>query len=138
MLRACRLLAAIAAVVMLWGCPGGSGKGDGTGPGTAGGAAPGSNDAGVATAAADASTSPNLSEAECNALVDHVLDVQLTKMRAELPADKVPTDDQVKQIRENLGAEMMPTCLSAFDRPSFDCMMAATTVDALYACAPAP
>lgn len=131
--RATAALVALVAVGLA-GCPSGP-RGGGTGPATGGGAL-GGGDAGVASVpVADAATAPNLTEPECARLVDHVLEVQLVKMRVELPPEKVPTDEQVATIRASLGEEMMPACLSAFDRAAYDCMMAATTVEALYACA---
>lgn len=135
MVRAVLLVLALGVAA---GCPSGSrgGGGTGTGPGTA---TAGAVDAGtVAPADADAATSTSLTPAECERLIDHVLAVQITKMRAELPPEKVPTDEQVAKIRATMGVEMMDPCLTGYDRAAYTCMLAATTVEALYACATAP
>jgi hypothetical protein len=95
-------------------------------------------DAGPATTGDGGSPSTGaLTKADCDALIAHVLDVGLADMRARKPADEVPTDEQITQLRAKLSAEMMDMCL-AWDRPSYDCMMAATDPAGLEACAATP
>jgi hypothetical protein len=107
-----------------------------TGGGDTGGST--APDAGTATASGDAApTTGALTKADCDALIGHVLDVGLADMRARKPADEVPTDEQVVQLRAKLSAEMMDMCL-AWDRPSYDCMMAASDTAGLEACAATP
>jgi hypothetical protein len=111
-------------------------KHTGGGGGTGGATPP---DAGAATHpdGTGAPTSGALTKADCDTLIAHVLDVGLADMRARKPAEEVPTDEQVAQLRAKLSAEMMDMCL-AWDRPSYDCMMAATDTAGLEACAATP
>ncbi|MCA9674983.1 MAG: hypothetical protein KC464_08115, partial [Myxococcales bacterium] len=92
-------------------------------------------DAAVATAPTPDAAPGRLGDAECEQLIDHVLDLQIKAQRAQKQADEVPTDEQIAKVRATMRDEMLEPCLTAWDRPSFDCLMAAKDVDALYACA---
>jgi hypothetical protein len=110
-------------------------KHTGGGGDTGGATAP---DAGTATASGDAAaTTGALTKADCDALIGHVLEVGLDEMKKRKPADEVPTDEQVAQLRAKLSAEMMEMCL-AWDRASYDCMMTASDTAGLEACAATP
>ncbi len=78
-----------------------------------------------------------LSRAECEQMIDHVLEVGLAQQRANKAPEHVPTKEQVAAIRERLVADQLSACL-AWSRAQWDCVMASTTVETLYACAEAP
>jgi hypothetical protein len=78
-----------------------------------------------------------LSRAECEQMIDHVLDVGLAQQRANKAPEHVPTKEQVAAIRERLVADQLSACL-AWSRSQWDCVMASTTVETLYACAEEP
>lgn len=77
-----------------------------------------------------------LTREECVALIDHELEVGMADQRARKSADLVPTADQVAALRAKLVAEQVDPCL-AMPRAQWTCAMAATTQEALYACAKA-
>lgn len=83
--------------------------------------------------AVDAPAAPApVTDAECTQFVDHALAVGMAQQRATKRDAYVPTDDQVAVIRANLIASRPCVGLS---RPQWTCALAATTQDALYACA---
>jgi hypothetical protein len=110
---------------------GGGGGGDGagntagTGAGTASGG--GSGDDG-----GDDAPAP-LTRGECERMIDHVLQIGMAEQRKAKPAEYVPTDAQVAEIRVKLAAEQLQPCL-AWPRPVWECTIAATTMAALFAC----
>ncbi|HUS67829.1 MAG TPA: hypothetical protein VMZ28_25010 [Kofleriaceae bacterium] len=79
-----------------------------------------------------------LTHDECVRMVDHLLDVALTEQRATLPPDKVPTDEQVAQIRAGMHADVDQKCVGGDrrDREQFDCIMAGKTKAEMDVCAP--
>jgi hypothetical protein len=81
---------------------------------------------------APADDSPQ-TEAECGALIDHVVDVGIEHQRRTKKPEEVPTDEQVAQIRGEMRTAMTPECLK-LDRASFRCAMAATTDTELGVC----
>jgi hypothetical protein len=99
--------------------------------GTTGGEPP---DAAVATTPVDAGGAPPLTRGECDALLDHVLAIQLDDLRARKPPEEWPTADQVADQRAVLAAEMLEPC-AALDRAVFDCAIAATDATTLRVCA---
>jgi len=101
---------------------------EGGGSGTAGG--------GGGTGAVADKPKP-LSRAECEQMIDHVLEVGLAQQRASKAPEHVPTKEQVAAIRERLVADQLSACL-AWSRSQWDCVMASTTVETLYACAEEP
>jgi hypothetical protein len=107
---------------------GGGGGGDGDGAGTGGGDGDG---AGTASAVAP------LTRAECEQVFDHYLAVGMEEQRKNKPAELVPTEAQLADIRTKLLAEEMDGCLT-WPRPVWACAMAATTVTGFYACAEGP
>lgn len=78
-----------------------------------------------------------LSRAECEQMIDHVLEIGMAQQRASKPPDYVPTPEQVAQIRQRLVADQLSACL-AWSRTQYQCVMASTTVETLYACAESP
>jgi hypothetical protein len=123
MRRACLLLFVLAA------CSsrpprGGGGGGGAPLPGDAG-VAPGDGDAGPA--------STTMTRAECERFLEHVLALNVQHLRAAVPADEVPTDEQLARIRAELAAELMEPCLHS-ERAEFACILAAGDLAAARAC----
>ncbi len=79
------------------------------------------------------------SEAECGALVDHVLEIGMAKFRADARTSgkPIPTEAQLAKIRAQLTDELMAGCRD-LPRAVYDCAMAAGDVDAYAACEPKP
>lgn len=102
---------------------GSSSGGDGGGGGTTGGGTTGG-----------ASPPAQLSRAECEQMIDHVLEVGMAQQRAQKSPDYVPTEAQVAEIRQRLVQDQLAECL-AWPRPQWNCVMAATSVETLYGCA---
>lgn len=96
-------------------------------------AAPAQDDASDSTAAAATPSDAPLTEDDCVALFDHLIDIKLDELRASVPPDQVPTDEQVEEIRERMRSEEMPRCLAG-DRQTFACALAATTAEDVAAC----
>jgi hypothetical protein len=94
-----------------------------------GGATAGTGDGGTA----EVKPSP-LSRAECEQMIDHVLEIGMAQQRAQKAPEHVPTKEQVAAIREQLVADQLSACL-AWQRSQWNCVMASTTVDGLYGCA---
>jgi small lipoprotein (TIGR04454 family) len=118
---------ALALCVLLVACSQPPKHGNGTGTGTAS-----RPDAG-ASAGPDAAPGP-LTESECEAVIDHILDAQLAEMAKHKKADEMPTDEQVANLRVKLRGEMMDQCL-VWDRASYQCIMAAPDLAAIEVCA---
>lgn len=64
-----------------------------------------------------------------------MLDVALAEKRATLPPDKVPTEEQVAQIRTQMRSEVGTRCVGG-PRDGYDCAMAAETRSAIEGCFP--
>jgi len=95
--------------------------------------APRGSGAGVGSALAKSET---ITPSECEAMIGHILDVQLAEKRQTVPADQVPTPEQVETIRKKmLSDERGVRGCAAFDRVSMTCVMKATDTAALEACA---
>jgi hypothetical protein len=108
-----------------------SGGGGGGGTGTGGGTSSADPDGPTA----DAPEKPKqLSRAECEQMIDHVLELGMAQQRASKPPEYVPSEEQVAKIRQQLVAEQLSACL-AWSRPQWECVMASTTIEALYTCA---
>jgi hypothetical protein len=100
--------------------PNGTGSGDGTGAATGSGSA-------VPTA-----KNPITLE-QCDAMMAHIIDVGVS----EMPVDKRPTPDKVAELKARpLSDSDKEQCL-AFPKPTYDCIMAATTGAAIESCEPA-
>ncbi len=75
-----------------------------------------------------------LTEAECTQLLEHFLEVAMAEKRATLPADQVPTDEQVARIRVQMRDEARKSCIGRTERVHYDCLMKARTTRGLNAC----
>jgi hypothetical protein len=108
----------------------GSGEAD---PGRDGGQAPAEQPAGPdANGAAPASA---VTEAECQALLAHVVAVANAAHVRTVAPEHAPTAEQLAEIRARMAPEFMPACLS-LDRATLACQMRAQTRDELLACMP--
>ena len=103
----------------------------GTGSGTAVAVTPDAAPA-VAAARVDAGPAP-LTKDECDQVIDHILRVQFAAMNATRPKNKQLTDEDIPVAKAKLSAEMMDECL-AWDRPSYDCIVAAPDIEAVKTC----
>ena len=74
-------------------------------------------------------------EAECAALVAHVLDLGMAKFRDDARASgkPIPTEEQLSTIRDDLTRELTEGCRS-LDPETYRCAMAATDVAGYLAC----
>lgn len=82
-------------------------------------------DAGVAAAPIDAEPGPApVTEAECDALIDHLLDLQAKPDHT--PEDRAKAHAQIR-------VEFLPQCLQ-LDRVGFDCLLAAPDITSFAAC----
>ena len=111
--------------------------GGSSGQGHEGGTTPAGGGGDRAAAPRPAPDAP-LTHDECVRMVDHLLDVALTEQRATLPPDKVPTDEQVDQIRAGMHPDVDQKCVGGDkrDREQFDCIMAGKTKAEMDVCAP--
>jgi hypothetical protein len=134
----------VAAIVVLLGACGPK-KGPDGGGGAAGGGGGGSDGRGTGGSGGDGSDdgsgggsgTAQLTRAECEKMIDHVLQIGMEEQRKTKPAEYVPTEAQVADIRAGLVAQQLQPCL-AWPRPVWECTMAAPTVAALYDCAEGP
>ena len=111
---------------------GGSGGSGGGSDGSGAGSTDGSSGGGGGGGSSGAGTP--LTRADCETMIDHVLQVGMEEQRKQKPAEFVPTDAQVAEIRAKMVEQQMEPCL-AWPRPVWDCTMTAPTIAALYACA---
>jgi hypothetical protein len=132
------LAALLVAVAVVAGC--GPKKGPDNGGGGGGGGANGSGDGGSAnggggggSGGGTAAPAP-LTRADCEKMIDHVLEIGMAEQRKNKPAEYVPTEAQVADIRAKMVAQQMDECL-AWPRPVWECTIAAPTIEALYKCA---
>ena len=103
-------------------------KGDGTGDGAGTGAAAGSSGA--------ARADQPITRDDCLKMIDHVLGL-LVEYRKQTKPEQPFTQEDVDNARKKMIKERMDGCL-AFDRPTWQCVMAATTVEAAGTCAEGP
>ena len=75
-----------------------------------------------------------LTEAECMRLLDHYLDLAMAEKRATLPADQVPSAEQVARIRLAMRDEAQRNCVGRTERGRYECAMGARTTRELGAC----
>ena len=87
---------------------------------------PETNDAGAASA---------VTEAECQALLAHVVAVANAAHVRTVAPEHAPTAEQLAEIRARMAPEFVPACLS-LDRAALSCQMRAQTRDELLACQP--
>jgi hypothetical protein len=76
-----------------------------------------------------------VTEAECQALLAHVVAVANAAHAQTVAPEHAPTAEQLAEIRARMAPEFLPLCLS-LDRAALDCQMRAQTRDALLACQP--
>lgn len=119
--------------VLVVGCSSHPPKTNGTGTGT--GAAP--PDAAPAAVEVDDGGTPLATEADCNAVIDHVLAVLMDELRARKPEDEWPTEDQIAEKRVGLVADFMGECRQ-LDRGVIACMLAARDSPSFQSCAIGP
>lgn len=120
------------------GAGGGGASGADTTTGGAGAGSDGARDgqgAGAATGAGVAAAP--LTRAECEQMIDHVLAIGMEEQRKQKPAEYVPTEQQVAQIRASLVEQQLAPCLE-WPRPVWECTMTAQSVASLYTCAETP
>lgn len=119
----------VLAFLVLVGCsnparsPHGTGNGDGD---------PKPPDAGVPAATIDAPPpEAPVTEAECDALIDHVIDLTQSQTYDELP----PAEREAARAdaHTKLRGEFLPQCLQ-LDRAGYDCLIAAPDTNAFAAC----
>jgi hypothetical protein len=85
------------------------------------------------TAAVPRGSGP-LTEAECMRLLDHYLELAMAERRATLPAEEVPTEEQVARIRVDMRENAKETCIGRTERVRYECAMMATTTRSLATC----
>lgn len=72
-----------------------------------------------------------VTEAQCLEMANHMLDVQI----ASRPEADRPTGKQEAEIREGIQADFVPPCVTEVLQPTYECWMAAETVEAFESCA---
>jgi hypothetical protein len=118
-------IARLALLVAMAACGGGASSGPAASDGRARPGAP-------ATTSADAVARP-LDREDCTRLLDRYLELEQAELRASLPPEEVPTEEQVAAIRTRMHADGMPGCVGQ-PRAPYACAMAAPTKPALRAC----
>lgn len=78
-----------------------------------------------------------MTEAECQALLAHLVAVANAAHVENVAPELAPTDEQIADIRARLAPRFVPACLT-MDRGAFVCEMRARSRDELLACAEAP
>jgi small lipoprotein (TIGR04454 family) len=92
-------------------------------------AAPGSGNAVGSGSAAVSPGATKVTEAQCHAMIDHLIDVDV-KAR---PADQQIGADEQAQVAAQVRQQHLPACMK-LPREMVACIMAATTVAAIEAC----
>ena len=72
-----------------------------------------------------------VTEAQCLEMANHMLDVQIAS-RAE---GERPSGEQAAEIRKGILADFVPACVTEVLQPTYECWMAARTVEAFESCA---
>lgn len=76
---------------------------------------------------------PSVTAADCEALLDHFMDIASAAHARNVAPDLVPTAEQLARIRADMAPEFLPACRK-LDRATYDCEMKARTREALLAC----
>jgi hypothetical protein len=76
-----------------------------------------------------------VTEADCQALLAHVVAVANAAHVRTVAPEHAPTPEQLAEIRARMAPEFVPACLS-LDRATLACQMRAGTQDELLACMP--
>lgn len=138
---ACRRAAVLLGLAVLFAC--GGRAPDATSPGAEdpGSTQPGEPGAGEPAAAPEpgepsgqAAIADAVTEAECQALLAHLVAVANAAHVQTVAPEQAPTEEQLAEIRARMRPEFMPMCLS-LERSSVECQMRAQTRDELLACA---
>lgn len=103
-----------------------SGTSPGSTPATTAGASPAARPGARAPAGA-------VTEAECQALLAHVVAIANRAHASTVTPETAPTDAQLADIRARMAPEFLPMCMS-LDRATLACQMRASTRDELLAC----
>lgn len=74
-----------------------------------------------------------VTQAECEALLDHILDIQITALRNQSP-EAVPDEAAIQAMRDEVKREHTAECMETVTRAAFECGMAATNADEIAAC----
>lgn len=74
-----------------------------------------------------------VTEAECQALLEHVVEVANRAHAQTVTPETAPTEAQLADIRARMAPEFIPMCLG-LDRTTITCQMRASTRDQLLAC----
>jgi hypothetical protein len=109
--------------VLLCACSGGSPKG---------GTTPGARDAGAGDAAKTDPDAP-LTNAECDAFIDHMVDMA-ERQRAAADPEKAATPEELARVKASRREQERGECLK-IPRPVWQCAMAAQTPQAYVDCA---
>ena len=72
-----------------------------------------------------------VTEAQCREMAGHMLDVQI----ASRPEAERPSGQQEAEIRKGILADFVPPCVKEVLQPTYECWMAAQTVEAFESCA---
>ncbi len=67
-------------------------------------------------------------------LLDHYLDLAMAEKRATLPAEEVPTAEQVARIRVSMREQAREYCIGRTERERYDCALSAPSTRALSEC----
>lgn len=86
-------------------------------------------------AGAPAKAPAPVTRAECEALLDHVVALAYAEHTAKVPAEYVPTSNDVVAIRAELAPEFIRACTS-LSRSAYECERAAKSREELLACSP--
>ncbi len=127
-MRATSLLLAIA-LLQACACSGGTKKGP---------TPPAGGDAGAVASAAGGDAAPPVAEpltgTECDALVDHVVELAARERAGKVDADAASTPEEVAATQAKLRAELRASCLAETTRQVWQCAMRAENREALRAC----
>ncbi len=78
---------------------------------------------------------PAPDDAECQALLAHVVEVANDEHRRTVAPEHAPTPEQLADIRARMAPEFLPMC-AQLERADYECQMRAKSRDALVACLP--
>lgn len=74
------------------------------------------------------------SKADCEKLLDHVIDLETQAAGATTPEMKADLDKQKKAVADSMRTEFMETCLDKLPRSQVSCGLKAKTLDDLAGC----
>jgi hypothetical protein len=94
----------------------------------------GGGGAGTGSGSSQVAADAPLTEAECTSMIHHMIDVTNEEKYKDAP-DQKPLPEQVDKVKAEAVTAGKADCMKSFDRTTFDCVIAATTVNALTACA---